>query len=121
MNISDLLKAEIASQNEDTREWTGKIGGEEVTLYATPISPYDTKVVTGKFPNFEMSPSAAAMCYLICHKATDKDGNKVFNKDKDARYMERLPMEFTSEISQALFGDDFEEGDLDLDKLEKNS
>lgn len=121
MDITSLLKAEIASQNEEVREWTGEIGGEEVTLCATPISPFDTRMVTKKFPGFETAPSSAAMVYLICHKATDKDGKKVFNKDKHAPIMQRLPLEFTSQIAQALFADDFDEGDLDLEKLEGNS
>lgn len=121
MDITALLKAEIAKQNEEIREWEGKIGETEMTLYSTPISPYDTKVVGNKFPGFEASPSAASMVYLICHKAKDKDGKNVFNKDKHAPIMERLPMEFTAEIAKALFADDFDEGDLDLENLEKNS
>ena len=121
MDITALLKAEAAKHNEEIRKWTGKIGDVEMTLYATPLSPYDTKVVSNKFPGFEVSPSAAAMVYLICHKAQDKNGNKVFNKDKHAPVMERLPMEFTADIAQKLFAADFEDGDLDLEKLEKNS
>lgn len=121
MDITALLKAEVAKQNEEIREWTGEIGDSEVTLYATPLSPYDTKMVSKKFPGFEVNPSAAAMVYLICHKAQDAEGRKIFNKDKHAPVMERLPMEFTAGIAQKLFGADFEDGDLDLEKLEKNS
>lgn len=121
MDITALLSAEVSKQNEEIREWNGKIGETEITLFSTPISPYDTKMVGKKFPGFETSPSAASMVYLICHKAQDANGKKVFNKDKHSPIMERLPMEFTANIAKALFADDFDEGDLELENLEKNS
>lgn len=121
MDIHSLLKAELTKQNAEKRKWSGKIGDEDITLYSTPISPYDNKVVGQKHPGFESSPTASALVYLICHKATDENDKLVFNKARDAKVMERIPLSFTSEIAQALFGDDFDEGDLDIEALEKNS
>jgi len=120
MDINALLRAEADKLKEDLRKWEGKIGDKDITLFSTPISPYDTSVVSAKFPKFETAPSASAMVYLICHKATDKDGNKVFSVGRDFKVMERLPVEFTAGIAQKLFADDFDEDDLSLENLEKN-
>lgn len=120
MDISSLLSQEAAKHKESLNEWEGEIGGEKVKLFATPISAYDTKIVNGKFPNFEQNPSAAAMVYLICHKAVDEDGKKVFNKDKHAPVMERLPLSVTADIASSLFGDDIDV-EVDHEEMEKNS
>ena len=121
MDINALLQAEVDRQNEDRRKWTGRLGDTEVTLYATAISPYDTKRVSKKFPDFETSPSSAAMAYLICLKAVDENGAKVFRPGSSDKILERLPVSFTADIAKALFAEDFDEGDLDLEQLEKNS
>lgn len=124
MDVNALLKEALKAVNEDTerRSWKGKFPGSdtEVELFATAISPFDSKTVGRKFPGFELSPTSAAMVYMICHKATDANGKKFFAVVRDFPLMERLPSEFTAPIAEALFGDDFEDGDLSVENLTKN-
>lgn len=119
MDIDALVSNEAKSLNDELREWTGEIGGEKVSLFSTPLSPYDGKRVEKKYPGFYDSPSPAAMAYLICLKAIDGNGAQVFKPTKHAPIMERWGLTKISDIASVLFKGDFEE-DLTLEELEKN-
>lgn len=118
MDIDKLVSDEAKSLKDDVREWTGEIGGQEVTLYSTPMSPYDGKMVSKKYRHFYDTPCPSSMSYLICLKAVDENGKKVF-KPTHAPIMERWGLDKIVSISQKLFKGDFEE-EITLEELEKN-
>ena len=118
MDIGELLKAESGSY--DNGEWTGLIGGEEVTLYARPLSPADETRITKKFPNFMQNPGTAGMAYAIALKAVDEEGNRVFSPGKHLTLLNRLKMELIADIFGGLFGDQVEEYNDDGETAKKN-
>ena len=116
MDINALLKQEI--QSYDRKSWTGLIGGEEVTIYADPLSPADEKQITRKFPNFMQSPGTAGMAYAIALKARKDDGERMFSMGKDLPILNKFKMGLIAEIFAGLFG---EEVEPDFDGTVKNS
>lgn len=106
MNIESLLKKEIASYG--LNEWTGEIGGEEVTLYSKPLSPADNARVLKKYPNFNTSMEFAGMVEYIIIKAVDADGNRVFT-EKHRPFLSRFNQTKIGEIFNTLFGDQLDE------------
>jgi hypothetical protein len=125
VDLNALLKAEIGSY--DNNEWTGEIGGTEVTLYARPLTPKDVQMVRKKFPDFMEAPEPAAMVNIICSKALDENDNKAFIIGKDGPLLNNIKVSKIGEIFAGLFGDQFDDLDdfgNDGDKLEgvkKNS
>lgn len=104
MDIERILKAEVASYQSS--EWTGVLGGEEITLYARPLSPADVKTIRRKFPEFTTQPEPAAMVEAILLKAKDEHGNTVF-KPKHGAILNRCKTDVIGNIFEALFGDQF--------------
>lgn len=107
MDITTLLNAEIRDTFDDKSEWVGTIGGTPITLRSSPITPFDMEMVGKKYPGFESSPTQAGCAYLICLKAVDENGQKVFTVGKHHPLVMRLGSAKISEIFAALFGDDF--------------
>lgn len=119
MDITQLLTNEI--QSYELNEWSGTLGGEALTLYAKPLSPYDVDQVLKKHPDFLTTMSPGAMADLICRKAVDENGKNVFILNQHRPILERLKVDIVAEIFAALFGDAFEEDSFDLDEMVKNS
>jgi len=114
MDITAALKSEIGSYSSS--QWTGQIGGEEVTLYSKPITPKDISLVTRYQSDFVSSPSPAGMVELIIHKAEDENGSKVFSRGKHLVFLQRMRTNLIGEIFTGLFGDSFEvDADEELD------
>jgi len=118
MNIESLLKKELASYG--LNEWVGEVGGEEVTLYAKPLSPADNARVTRKFPNFNNTMEFAGMVEYIVIKAVDSEGNKVFS-EKTKPLLMRLNQTKVGEIFNALFADQLDENESDHEDKVGNS
>mgnify|MGYP001025000756 CR=1 FL=1 len=121
-DLKVLLQAEISSY--EAREWVGKIGGQEVKLYAMPLSPADVEKVRRKYPEFTTQPEPSAMVNVVCDKAhTTSDlqqGTKAFAINIHGPYFKKAKVELIADIFKALFGDDFEDG-TDFDGTVKNS
>ncbi len=121
-DLKELLKAEVASY--ESREWVGEIGGQEVKLYAMPLSPADVEKVRRKYPEFTTQPEPSAMVNVICDKAyTTPDlqqGTKAFAINIHGKYLKQAKVELTGDIFKKLFGEDFDE-DTDFYTKVKNS
>lgn len=102
MNLEDALKAEVAY---DSTSWTGQIGGVEVTLYAKPITPKDTEIVSRKHQNI-MSP--AAMTEMVALKARDENGKLAFGP-KLLPILKRAKTSLISDIFVGLFSGQLED------------
>lgn len=119
-DIKELLKTEIASY--EPREWVGEIGGQEVKLYAKPLSPNDVEKVRRKYSEFTTQPEPAAMVNVICDKSyltADCTGPKAMSLNIEGKYLKMAKVELTGQIFQALFGDDFND-DTDFEGKVKN-
>lgn len=99
------LVAEEARSYDDT-EWSGKIGGEDITLFAKPLtgSDFEYAAKRTKNPGFANSPTLDGMVELIIRKAKADDGNRAFDLG-DKTVMMAWNVELTGEIFRGLFGD----------------
>ena len=78
-DISALLKAAVASSGDTkTIMMLGPDLSVPVTIYATPLTPNDLKIVGKKHPNFMMQPTMEGMVDLIIQKARDVNGERLF-------------------------------------------
>jgi len=102
MDIRALLKEEIASY--EANEWTGEIAGQQITLYAKPMSPADNARVLRKYPNFNNTFEFGGMVEYLILKATDADGKRVFS-EQDRPLLMRLNQTKIGEMFNALFDD----------------
>jgi hypothetical protein len=119
MDISELLKAEVREAGEERGSWTGKIGGHEITIYASALTPGDMEYVNRKHPGFESQPTQPGFVELICRKAVHEDGSKVFAPGRDKPLLMRMKSEKIASIVSGLFGNDFaDETDLSDEALE---
>lgn len=107
MNIYELLKGEIAGNAQQKASWTGMINGQQVTFYASPLTPADMEMVNRHHPGFEHQPSQAGFARLLCLKAVDENGRAVFAMGRDFPLVSRLKSQKLMEIVNGLFGDDF--------------
>lgn len=107
MNISDLLLGEIREASETKSSWTGKLNGHEVTFYAAPLTPADMEAVNKRYPGFEHAPGQSGFAYLLCLKAVDASGQRVFALGRDLPLLMKLKSEKLNEIVNGLFGEDF--------------
>ena len=101
-DITALLKAAAAEM--DDAKTVMVLAGTPVTLYSSPLTPNDMKVIARKHPNFMLQPSMEGMVDLIILKAKSDDGEKVFNLEHKP-----LLMRLSSNIVTAAFGDLFGE------------
>lgn len=118
MNLSNALKAEIASY--DDAEWTGTLGGQSVTLSARPLTSADITVISRKHPTFTQAPSLEGMVDLLIMKAQSPDGSQAFSK-ADKPLMMRLSTDKIGEIFGELFGSQMDEyGEEEHEEAVKN-
>lgn len=106
--FSDAIRAEVSSYVDSV--WTGELGGSQVTLTATPITPKDMTVIRRQHPDFQVNPSLAGMVDLIMMKARDEAGEKAFDLT-DKPFMLRVSATKIGEIFGGLFGSQFEAED----------
>jgi hypothetical protein len=117
MDLAQLLKDEVGGYEK--RSWTGSLGGTEVTLYATPLTPADFDKVLRKFPTFMTQTQPAGMALLIASKVTDEDGNRLLQDGQDILFR-RLDVTVVGDIFGSLFGADLDEDALDVEAIEGN-
>lgn len=106
--FSEALRAEVSSY-EDT-SWSGTLGGIQVTLSASPLTPKDMTFIRRQHPDFQMNPSLAGMVDLIILKATDEKGDKAFDVT-DKVFLVRTSATKIGEIFGGLFGSQFDAED----------
>ncbi len=112
MNIDELLQAEVAQANADLREWSGELGGQDVTIYSKPLCPRDFDYLKKKgHPDFTISPSVSGMVEMIAYKAQDENGAKMFKPNKHVPLLLRVSTKKIGEVFSGLFGDDMESED----------
>lgn len=117
-DIDSLLDAEISATSGDMTEWTGNLGGSEITLVSSPIRPVDIEIVERRFPKFSTEGGMAGMIAMIVLKARDEHGKQVFKRVHEEK-LKRLGTTKIGEIFAALFGDSVEEmNDPDGEKHE---
>lgn len=113
----DLIRDEVETTGRTLNKWTGEIGGETVDMYAAPLTPLDIEKVTNKYDNLESIP---AMTFLVCLKAVDEEGRRLFPVASGAyKVVSQLPLSILSDIINALIGDDIS-AEVDVDSAEKN-
>lgn len=117
-NMDELVAAEARSTSEEIREWTGKIGGEEVTLYASPLSPKDTAMIDRKHPGFMERADAEAMVAMLILKVRDQNRKPVFKQHHKA-VMTKWGVSKIADIFGTLWGDSIEEITLDDEEFEE--
>lgn len=108
--FSENLKNEISSYVGAS--WSGELGGQQITLTATPLSAKDMTFIRRQHPDFQVNPSLAGMIDLIMLKAHDVDGVKAFDLT-DKPFLLRVSATKVGEIFGGLFGDQFEPDDED--------
>lgn len=116
--FSDNLRKEISSYADAT--WTGELGGQMITLTATPITPKDMSIIRRAHPDFQTNPSLPGMLDLIILKARDESGEAAFDLT-DKPFMMRISASKVGEIFGGLFGSQFEaEDEQGFDERKKN-
>lgn len=106
--FTTALRAEVTGY--DNTEWTGRLGGEEVTLFAKPATSADMERISNRHPGFLTQPSMGGMIDMIILKATDSDGESAFDKG-DRIFLMRMSTDKIGEIFRTLFGKQFIEDD----------
>lgn len=106
--FSDAVRNEISSYAGST--WTGELGGQKITLTATPITPKDMSVIRRAHPDFQTNPSLPGMLDLIILKARDDAGEAAFDL-ADKPFLMRMSATKVGEIFGGLFGSQFEAED----------
>lgn len=118
MDIEKLLKDEISDQV--SASWSGKIGGQSVTLYSTPVTPADIESVSRRYPDFTTNANVAGLVHLILIKACDDEGNRVFNVGRDGPLLRRFGVGKIQEIAGDLFGSHLLPDQEDVEDAKKN-
>jgi hypothetical protein len=109
VDFSALIREEAQTTSNNRNEWSGEIGGTEVTIYAKPLCPADFDYVGKRgYRDFAVSPSMGGMVELIARKAETESGTKCFKPNSDVAVMKRWGNEKIGSIFAALFGDDLE-------------
>lgn len=106
--FSDALRAEVSSYVGTT--WSGELGGQTVTLTATPLTTRDMTTIRRQHPDFQVNPSLAGMLDLLLIKALDDTGEKAFDL-ADKPFLLRVSATKIGEIFGALFGGQFDPED----------
>jgi hypothetical protein len=74
-------------------------------MYCRPITCYDLDVLQKKHPNFLNNTTIGAMVDLICMKATDESGEKLFGSAEDRMDLMGEETNIISEIANQMFAD----------------
>jgi hypothetical protein len=74
-------------------------------LYCRAITCYDLDVLQKKHPNFLSNTTIGAMVDLICMKAEDEGGNKIFTSAEDRIDLMGEETNVVSEIANQMFAE----------------
>lgn len=103
------LAKELRNRREvKTREvlvpaWGDESG--EFKLYSRAITCYDLDQLQKKHPNFLNNTTVGAMVDLICMKAEDEGGNKLFTSAEDRMDLMGEETSIISEIANQMFAE----------------
>jgi hypothetical protein len=92
----------------DAKEVTVPAWGDDsgaFKMYCRPITCYDLDVLQKKHPNFLNNTTIGAMVDLICMKATDESGEKLFGSAEDRMDLMGEETNIISEIANQMFAD----------------
>tara|TARA_R110000796_G_scaffold14460_2_gene47322 strand:+ start:57 stop:404 length:348 start_codon:yes stop_codon:yes gene_type:complete len=84
-------------------EWGDESGAFK--LYCRSITCYDLDQLQKKHPNFLQNTTIGAMVDLICMKAEDEGGSKLFNSSEDRLDLMGEETNVISEIANQMFAD----------------
>jgi hypothetical protein len=103
------LAKELRSRRKvDAKEVTVPAWGDDsgaFKMYCRPITCYDLDVLQKKHPNFLNNTTIGAMVDLICMKATDEAGEKLFASSEDRMDLMGEETNIISEIANQMFAD----------------
>ena len=109
VDFNALIQQEVQSQHEDRGEWSGSLGGQDVTIYAKPLCAADHEYVAKRgHRDFLVNPTIAGMVEMLARKAEDENGNKIFKPNRDVPVLKRLGQDKIGDIFRSLFGDQVE-------------
>lgn len=99
----DRLLDKMTKAYHDTprQSVTLDVGGEEITLYWTPLTVADTKAVQRLEPATEFDHNL----YMICRKITDEKGERLFRDGDKKRLETEVKLETLAEINRAMNAD----------------
>ena len=103
------LAKELRSRRKvEAREVLVSAWGDEsgaFKLYCRSITCYDLDQLQKKHPNFLQNTTIGAMVDLICMKAEDEGGNKLFNSSEDRIDLMGEETNVISEIANQMFAE----------------
>ena len=103
------LAKELRSRRKvEAREVLVSAWGDEsgaFKLYCRSITCYDLDQLQKKHPNFLQNTTIGAMVDLICMKAEDEGGNKLFNSSEDRLDLMGEETNVISEIANQMFAE----------------
>ena len=103
------LAKELRSRRKvEAREVVVPAWGDEsgdFKLYSRSITCYDLDQLQKKHPNFLQNTTIGAMVDLICMKAEDEGGNKLFSAAEDRIDLMGEETNVISEIANQMFAD----------------
>ena len=103
------LAKELRSRRKvEAREVLVSAWGDEsgaFKLYCRSITCYDLDQLQKKHPNFLQNTTIGAMVDLICMKAEDECGNKLFNSSEDRIDLMGEETNVISEIANQMFAE----------------
>ena len=103
------LAKELRSRRKvEAREVLVPAWGDEsgaFKLYCRSITCYDLDQLQKKHPNFLQNTTIGAMVDLICMKAEDEGGNKLFNSSEDRLDLMGEETNVISEIANQMFAE----------------
>lgn len=105
VDVNKALVAYLQEQNEKRTKWTGDFLGIK-EMYAKPRCPADEDVLAKNGATDVMTQGAkfgTYMTILVCHKAEDSAGNRIFNINRDLPLLMRVDEEVIAEIYLGLF------------------
>ena len=94
-------RREVRAREVLVPEWGDDSG--EFKMYCRPITCYDLDQLQKKHPNFLNNTTIGAMVDLICMKAEDQGGNKLFSSAEDRIDLMGEETNIISEIANQMF------------------
>ena len=96
-------RREVKVREVDVPEWGDDSGAFK--LYCRSITCYDLDQLQKKHPNFLQNTTIGAMVDLICMKAEDEGGNKLFASAEDRIDLMGEETSVISEIANQMFAE----------------
>ena len=96
-------RREVKVREVDVPEWGDDSGAFK--LYCKPVTCYDMNQLQKKHPNFLNNTTIGAMVDLICMKAEDEGGNKLFSSAEDRMDLMGEETNIISDIANQMFAE----------------